>query len=123
MTIRMRTAGVVLAVGLAACGSARRSEPLLAEPTELSGKLREGEIAFMHYCHACHPHGAAGLGPSLNEKPLPQKVVAFQVRQGLGEMPAFSERVISEEALDAITDYLDWLEDRDPVGVDRSLDD
>lgn len=97
---------------LGGCGSARRSEPLLAEPAVLEGELRQGQIAYMHYCNACHPGGAAGLGPSINDKPLPKKVIAFQVRQGLGDMPAFAETVISKEELRAITRYLDWLEDQ-----------
>ncbi|MDC4226474.1 MAG: cytochrome c [Candidatus Manganitrophus sp.] len=46
------------------------------------------------------PEGEAGLGPALNNKPLPGWMIRFQVRHGLGAMPAFSEKEISDRELD-----------------------
>lgn len=97
-----------------ACGTGRVA-PARAQHAPLTGVLRDGEIAFMHFCDHCHPGGAAGLGPSLNDKPLPRGAIALQIRRGLGVMPPFPERVIDEPTLDAITRYTVWLSDLEPA--------
>jgi mono/diheme cytochrome c family protein len=99
---------LAMAVALAlatGCGSARRSPPLV-EPLPLTAELRQGYEVFMVHCHPCHPGGEAGLGPALNNKPLPRFMMRLQVRRGLGAMPAFPEEVISNEELDRLLDYL-----------------
>lgn len=96
---------------LAGCGSARRGAPT-QPPFEASEvELRQGRQVFMRFCNGCHPGGAAGLGPALNNKPLPGFAIRFQVRHGLGVMPSFSEEVISDEQLDALTTYIKELRD------------
>lgn len=91
------------------CGAARKVPPV-ASPVELtSQKLVTGHHEFMEYCHQCHPHGESGLAPAINDKPLPEFLIKFQVRHGLGAMPAFPEKVISDEELDAIVAYLKAL--------------
>ncbi|HJP61658.1 MAG TPA: cytochrome c, partial [Gemmatimonadaceae bacterium] len=57
----------------------------------------------------CHPGGAAGLGPPLNNKPAPAFVIRFQVRHGLGAMPAFDSTQISDADLHAVAEYLKAL--------------
>lgn len=99
----------VLVVFALACGSARKVPPI-ASPVQLtSQKLVTGHHEFMEYCHQCHPHGESGLAPAINDKPLPGFLIKFQVRNGLGAMPAFPEEVISDEELDAIVEYLKQL--------------
>jgi mono/diheme cytochrome c family protein len=96
-----------VAVGLlAACGSARRSEPLAGPLTLDDPVLVRGEQSFAIHCHACHPRGEAGLGPSLNDKPLPTWLVRFQVRNGLGVMPGFDRDRIPPDELDALLRYM-----------------
>ena len=95
---------VALLVG--ACVSARRSEPIVGESRARGSEFAEGRRAFMQHCHACHPGGAAGLGPALNNKPLPAGLIKFQVRHGLGAMPAFKAVHIESRELDAIAAYL-----------------
>lgn len=91
------------------CGSARRSEPI-APPLEIrSESVLQGQTVFMEYCHQCHPGGEAGLGPALNNKPLPGWMIRFQVRRGLGAMPAFSEKEIGDRELDDLVAYLKAL--------------
>ena len=68
-----------------------------------------GERVFMARCHECHPGGAAGLGPALNNKPLPALLIRLQTRHGLGAMPEFDEATISESELDALVAYLQEL--------------
>jgi mono/diheme cytochrome c family protein len=98
----------VLAVAIAACGSARRGQPI-TEENPPSQKLALGQQVFDRTCSQCHPGGAAGLGPSLNNKPLPQWAMRFQVRHGVGAMPRFSKQDVSDEQLVAVTEYLVWL--------------
>jgi mono/diheme cytochrome c family protein len=85
---------------------ARRSEPLVG-PLEIRDEsVAQGRQAFMRTCYQCHPEGAAGLGPGINDKPLPGGLIKFQVRHGLGAMPAFGPEKISDEELDGIVAYL-----------------
>ena len=100
--------GMVLLSGLLAtlsgCGSARRDLP--SGETLLAKNIAQGEQVFLQYCHQCHPGGQAGVGPALNNKPLPEFLMKIQVRHGLGAMPGFSEETISSHELDQLTAYL-----------------
>jgi mono/diheme cytochrome c family protein len=97
------TLAVALLVG---CGSARRSPPIVEALPLATAELRQGYETFLLHCHACHPGGEAGLGPALNDKPLPRFLMRLQVRRGLGAMPAFPEEVIGEEEMEHLLDYL-----------------
>src|SRR5205814_920910 len=96
------------------CGEARRSEPIVGSKPPTGPIVSSGQVAFMHFCNQCHPGGAAGLGPSINNKPLPPAMIKMQVRHGLGVMPAFSEQQIPDDQLDAIVAYLKWLRELPP---------
>ena len=102
-------AAPALVLLLAACGSARRSEPLIGERQLPNETVALGQQVFDRNCAQCHPGGASGLAPALNNKPLPQWAIKLQVRQGLGAMPAFSDREVSDEQLEAVAEYLVWL--------------
>lgn len=93
-------------VATVACGSARRSAALGASPVPATAEVLRGQRVFMHACHACHPGGETGLGPSLNDKPLPGFLIALQVRRGLGAMPAFSRDELPDEDLSALIEYM-----------------
>ena len=105
----------LLGLGAAAwgggCGTARRSEPI-AGPLQLASDaprdqaVLRGRAVFAAHCYQCHPAGEAGLGPALNDKPLPGFAIRTQVRQGLGAMPAFGEQEISADQLDDLVSYL-----------------
>lgn len=110
--IRAALIGVCLAS--LACGAARRREPLVT-PVTLDARAERGRAVFMTNCHQCHPGGEAGLGPALNDKPLPEFLKKFQVRHGLGTMPSFSEAKISDEQLDDLMEYLKALRRARPV--------
>ena len=98
----------------AGCGTARRSVPT-AGPLELASRnLTAGREVFLVNCHQCHPGGEAGLGPALNNKPLPGPLLRFQVRKGLGVMPAFTEEEISELELDLLVAYMKKLRQNKP---------
>ena len=106
-------AGLLLvALAPSGCGTARRSEPLAGplpvaklDPAQAES-ARRGEVVFATNCYQCHPGGAAGLGPGLNDKPLPGFAIKTQVRRGVGAMPTFPEEEISDDALDDLITYL-----------------
>src|SRR5262245_35934391 len=75
---------------LLGCNSARRVDPIAPEP-QLSANAFHGQQVFMRRCHQCHPQGEAGLGPAINNKPLPHFMIRTQVRNGIGAMPAFTD--------------------------------
>lgn len=118
--IRTLGAAVAAAALLAGCGTPRRGAPLTGEHTPPTQEIALGQTVFSASCHQCHPGGTQGLGPALNDKPLPGWLIRFQVRNGLGAMPAFSEEEISDERLDALVSYLVWLRRLDwKEGADR----
>jgi mono/diheme cytochrome c family protein len=107
--IRTFFVGLSLAGILVACGSARRSEPIAGELAIDSNDMAAGQKVWMQNCDACHIGGEGGLGPSLNDKPLPEFAMRTQVREGLGAMPAFDEREITGKQLDDLMLYVQQL--------------
>jgi mono/diheme cytochrome c family protein len=103
---------VLLAAGLAAaatCGPTRRGE-LVDRPVALETVAEHrGERLFFRHCAKCHPGGEAGLGPALNNKPIPAFVIRQQIRRGLGAMPAFSPEFLPDADVAAITAYVTTL--------------
>jgi mono/diheme cytochrome c family protein len=96
-------------LGVLGCGSARRGEPLVGPLPVASPAVEQGRRVFMAHCQQCHPGGEAGLGPAINDKPLPGFLIALQVRSGLGAMPAFSRQEIGADALADLIAYLKAL--------------
>jgi mono/diheme cytochrome c family protein len=95
-----------IALVFVGCMSARKTEPLAA-PVDLSNpKVAQGQKIFFQNCHQCHPHGQGGLGPAIVNKPLPEFLMKFQVRHGLGTMPSFGAEKISPDDLDALMEYI-----------------
>ena len=91
------------------CSSSRR-DALVARQVNVSNRQLEiGQRVFMAECNQCHPGGAAGLGPALNNKPIPGFVLRFQVRHGLRAMPKFGHSQISSEALSDLVLYVKTL--------------
>lgn len=101
----MRALLTVLTLSLIGCGTARRGEPF-APPPVLDGKEERGQVLFFRHCSQCHPEGEGGLGPALNNKPLPPFAIRTQVRTGVGAMPSFSKAHLSDEELDAIVAFM-----------------
>lgn len=100
-----------LLAAVAACGSARRSTPVTGPPS-FSPAAQRGQVVFMQNCNQCHPQGEAGLGPAINDKPFPEFLKEFQVRHGLGAMPSFSEKEVSDQQLEDLMTYLEELKER-----------
>ncbi len=97
---------LALALGIAACAPAHRSEPIYGPLLLTDEAAMAGQRVFYQHCHQCHPGGAGGLGFAINNRPLPGWLIRFQVRNGLGSMPAFSEEEISDAQLDDLVAFL-----------------
>lgn len=96
------------ALTLAACAG-QRSEPLRG-PLDISDpQVAKGQVVFMGQCYKCHPGGDAGLGPAINNKPLPGFALRFQTRHGLGAMPPFDKDALPPADMDAVIAYLKAL--------------
>ncbi len=108
----MKTAmlGVLAVLALVSCGPSRRG-PAFGTPRELNAQQQEGRVLFMRSCNMCHPGGSSGLGPGINDKPLPSVAMRTQIRQGVGAMPAFTEEMLSDAQVDAIIAYLNELQE------------
>jgi len=91
---------------LSFCGTARRGEPLYKPVNIENEQVARGEVIFMRYCDKCHPGGESGLAPAINDKPVPGFVIRFQIRNGLGAMPAFKSDVIPAPELDDLMAYI-----------------
>ena len=96
----------VAAASLASCGSARRSEPIKGAVATNDPRVEHGRQVWMMKCDRCHPGGEAGLGPATNDKPLPEFLIATQIRTGLGAMPAFTKEEMSDSDVAAVIAYM-----------------
>jgi len=90
---------------LVGCHTARRGEPITG-PLHLSPPGERGRLVFQQRCYQCHPNGEAGLGPALNNKPAPKRLMKTQVRLGLGAMPRFDHLAIPQNDLDDLMAYI-----------------
>lgn len=77
----------------------------------------QGHNKYMQYCQKCHPMGESGLGPALNNNPAPGFIKRFQVRHGLGAMPAFKKDVISRNDLNNIMHYMKTMKKSEKLPV------
>ncbi|MCC2547662.1 cytochrome c [Hymenobacter sp. BT175] len=116
----LKSVALLAGLGLAACSTARRSEPLRAAALPTSDAVVRGHLVFMENCQKCHPGGEAGAGPSLNNVPLPGWALRSRVRHrafflGVGRMPSFKENEISDPQLDDLVAYMKALRRADPA--------
>jgi mono/diheme cytochrome c family protein len=110
--ISYRLLVLVLVIGsfmLTVSCSARRGEPIKGPFPIEALAVGNGQKIFMRECHQCHPGGEAGLGPAINNKPLPGFMIRLQVRNGIGAMPAFSQSEINPEEMDDLLEFLKAL--------------
>lgn len=91
---------------LTACYPVRRSEPIVGPMTTADASIKRGEKLYDEHCYRCHAVGEGGLAPSFNDKPLPRSLIRFQIRHGLGAMPAFDEHHLSDQEVDDIVEYV-----------------
>jgi mono/diheme cytochrome c family protein len=93
---------------LFACGPRHRGEPHGPPIRAVTGETR-GKTLFGKFCYKCHPNGTTGLGPAINNKPLPEIAIETQIRKGVGDMPSFDHSMLSDADVRAIADYVTEL--------------
>lgn len=98
----------VLAI-LPACGPKHRGEPQGPQVQPDTVAEAHGQRLFDRFCTKCHPNGAAGLGPALNDKPLPELAIRTQIRKGVGAMPSFDGDTLRDADVAAIAKYVQEL--------------
>lgn len=91
------------------CGSARMGALFVGPFDDSEPRIARGKKVFDENCTQCHPGGEAGLGPAINNKPLPGLIIRLQVRKGVGAMPSFPKEHISDSDLDDLVSYLKAL--------------
>jgi mono/diheme cytochrome c family protein len=93
----------------AGCGGERAGTPYTRAVDVNDPQVALGRQVFAAHCYQCHPGGAGGVAPAINDKPLPEQLIKTQVRAGLGAMPGFDKDRINDEQLDAVVRYLKEL--------------
>jgi mono/diheme cytochrome c family protein len=91
------------------CNSVRRGEPIVGPLVNNDPAVQHGKVVYQRRCSMCHPGGEGGLGPSLNDKPLPVFAMKLQVRTGIvgfGVMPSFDKHKIPSEDLSDLMKYI-----------------
>lgn len=91
------------------CSSSKKEAYTVKPLADMTEEEQEGKVLFHKHCNSCHPNGTAGLGAPIVTTSVPGFLIQFQIRNGLGTMPAFSEEEISDEEVDKIVDYLKAL--------------
>ena len=105
---------IAVLLGLEMFGCSAPKKVLYSEPVDLPSKeLQQGKVLFEEYCATCHPGGMGGVGLAIVNKPLPEFLIKFQIRNGIGVMPAFGEDKLSDEQVDHIAEYLVYLRKQD----------
>ena len=113
----MRAASMII-LALLACGPKHRGAPH-GPPIRSVITEHRGKTLFQKFCYKCHPNGHTGLGPAINDKPLPEFAIKTQIRTGVGAMPSFDHSLLSDADVDAIADYLQQLRDAPAAYAER----
>ena len=101
-------ASIIASILAAGSCTRRHTEPITGKVVNVeNARVANGQMLYNRYCQKCHPGGGAGLGPEVIHKPGFAR--RFQVRHGLGTMPAFKKKVISKHELTDIMKYLNYL--------------
>ena len=97
-----------LSAELSSCSTPKTTpySEVIEMPTE---DLKNGRVLFNNHCATCHPEGLSGVGLAIINKPLPKALIKFQIRNGIGLMPAFDEKQLSDQEVDNIASYLIYL--------------
>lgn len=106
---RLAALGVALAALALGAGTAV-AQTTAPQPTAPPGDAARGHAAFLSYgCYECHGtagQGNYGAGARIAPKPPPWSVVSSYVRRPRGDMPSFSQKILSDGVLADIYAYL-----------------
>jgi cytochrome c5 len=111
------TVALLFASGTSLCGCVMSEEVKRIEANKKAQMERlesgstnlTGEQIFIRTCNTCHPGGAAGMGPTLENMakdfPSDDKLKAF-LRKGKGMMPPQPKEVLNDQEMDNLVGYL-----------------
>ena len=103
---------ILFGARISSCSAPEKT--LYAAPKELPTKeLQDGRKLFNEYCASCHPGGMSGVGFAIINKPLPEFLIEFQIRNGVGVMPAFDKKMLNDNQVEQIAEYLVYLRKKD----------
>ncbi len=111
---RVAPCGVALAIAaILFCGNGAIAQSAPSSPKaeeSQAGNAENGKNLFIKYgCYECHGREAQGggiSGPRLAPNPDPLSVILTYVRHPMGEMPPFTEKVVSDKDLTDIYAFL-----------------
>jgi mono/diheme cytochrome c family protein len=106
-------AGLVVAAGiliLNATGLVGLAAQVLKPSEAQAGKAENGKRIFIKYgCYECHGRegqGSAVTGPRVGPDPVPFEVFTQYMRKPAGEMPPYTDKVLSDQDLIDIYAFL-----------------
>ena len=111
--LRRGISGLLLFLIMLSSCSAPKIRPKAESFRLPTAELENGLVLFNEYCASCHPGGMSGVGPAIINKPLPAPLIRFQIRNGVGLMPAFDEEKLSDKQVENIADYIVYLREKD----------
>jgi mono/diheme cytochrome c family protein len=97
------------AVALMSVGVTSAQGPTPAAPAAPTGNADTGKKLFVSVgCYQCHGHEGQGgaAGPRLAPRPLPYAGLSRYVRRPTNQMPAYTDRILSDADLGHIYAYL-----------------
>jgi mono/diheme cytochrome c family protein len=104
------TIAVVLVLG-AAPAKVQNSAP--ASKPAKAGNVENGRKLYTKYgCYECHGRAGQGSttsGPRIAPDPVPLTVLVFYLRDPTGQMPPYTEKVVSDQELADIHAFLESL--------------
>lgn len=98
---------VFVLLSLASCGP-RQGEPVESR-RDATPASQKGRQVFERHCGQCHPGGKEGIGPALDKRPLPASMTKDHIRHGVGVMPSFSEKLLPDEELENLMEFIKGL--------------
>lgn len=90
------------ALALAATGGAYAQQGRLDDQPMFAS----GQLAFEKICARCHTGREDAVGPDLRSGDYDTDILSFFARHGSGPMPAFTESMIDNATLQALTDHV-----------------
>lgn len=103
--------GVALSAALVFGASRVKAKaPAQASKPAEAGNAQNGRKLFVKYgCYECHGYEAQGsiaTGPRLGPDPIPLEAMMAYVRKPTGEMPPYTDKVVSDQDLTDIHAFL-----------------
>ena len=101
---RLRLAELTLVVGLLPLAAQAQTAPTPAGNADTGKKLYTSYGCYQ--CHGFEGQGSTATGPRLAPRPLPYAAFSRYVRRPAGQMPLYTQKVLSDADLGHIHAYL-----------------